>query len=262
MISEIITIGDELLIGQVINTNQAFISDKLNSVGIFTEQMLTVGDVEPEILRAFESAWKQYDVVAVTGGLGPTHDDITRASICKFFKTDLIVDEWSLKNVREIFSRRGVQVTKINEEQALVPRGCTVMHNRLGTAPGYFFERDGKFFIVMPGVPYEMKGMIESFVLPYFEQRAADLVIRHRTLKTTGIPESFLAERIGDVEDLFPLNTGTTLAYLPSSAGVRMRITVRSDSIADAEKRLNDVESKIRTKVEKYIYATDDVELE
>ena len=172
MISEIITIGDELLIGQVINTNQAFISDKLNSVGIFTEQMLTVGDVESAILRAFESAWKQYDVVAVTGGLGPTHDDITRACVCKFFQTDLLVDEQSLQNVRDFFTRRGAQITKINEDQALVPRGCTVIHNQLGTAPGYFFERDGKFFIVMPGVPHEMKRMMETFVIPFFEKRS------------------------------------------------------------------------------------------
>lgn len=262
MISEIITIGDELLIGQVINTNQAFISDKLNAVGIFTEQMVTVGDVESEILHAFKSAWKKYDVVAVTGGLGPTHDDITRACVCNFFQTDLIVDEWSLNNVREFFVRRGAQITKINEEQALVPRGCTVMHNRLGTAPGYFFEHSGKYFIVMPGVPYEMKGMIESFVVPFFEKRSADLVIRHRTLKTTGIAESFLAEQIGDVNALFPPNSGTTLAYLPSSAGVRLRITVRAKSIVEAEQQIHNIEAKIRAKAEKYIYATDDTELE
>jgi nicotinamide-nucleotide amidase len=262
MISEIITIGDELLIGQVINTNQAFISDKFNSVGIFTEQMVTVGDVEQKILHAFESAWKKYDVVAVTGGLGPTHDDITRACVCNFFQTDLIVDTLSLENVHNIFSRWGAPITKINEEQALVPRGCTVIHNRLGTAPGYFFERDGKYFIVMPGVPYEMKGMMETFVIPFFEKRTADLVIRYRTLKTTGIAESFLAEQIGDVNNLFPPNSGTSLAYLPSSAGVRLRITVRAKTIDEAEHRLQDVEEKIQSKIEKFIYATGDAELE
>ncbi len=262
MNAEIITIGDELLIGQVINSNQAYIAERLNAAGIFADRMTTVGDDEIKILPAFAEAWKRSDVVAVTGGLGPTHDDITRACICKFFETDLVLDAQALENVRQIFARRNQEPKKINEEQALVPRGCTVIQNRLGTAPGYLFERSGKFFFAMPGVPYEMKGMMEDFIIPLFEKKDTGLVIRHRTLKTTGIAESFLAERIGGVESLFAPGSGVSLAFLPSSGGVRLRITAKAPNISQAENLIRDVEKKIRDKTERYIYGVDETELE
>ena len=262
MKAEIISIGDELLIGQVINSNQAFIAEKLNSIGIYADTMTTVGDNEDEILSAFKQAYDSHNVVTVTGGLGPTHDDITRSVVCKFFKTDTIINEDALENVKRIFARRNSVPRKINEDQALVPRHCTVIQNRLGTAPGYFFERDEKFFIVMPGVPYEMKAMMNEFVLPFFEKHKTGLIIRHRTLKTTGIAESFLAEQIGDVHRIFSPESGITLAFLPSSLGVRLRITVKTNTEEEAEKKLSDVETKLREKIEKYIYAIGDTELE
>jgi nicotinamide-nucleotide amidase len=260
--AEIISIGDELLIGQVINSNQAFIAEKLNSVGVFADRMTTVGDDEQEILDAFQKAFTTHDVVTVTGGLGPTHDDITRAVICKFFNTDLVLNNESLENVKNIFARRNVSPRKVNEDQALVPRDCTVIQNRLGTAPGYFFERGSKFFIVMPGVPYEMKAMMDDFVLPFLKKQNTGLVIRHLTLKTTGIAESFLAEQIGDVKNLFSPDSGITLAFLPSPLGVRLRITVKAKSVDEAEQNIQDVETKLRSKAEKYIYASGDRELE
>jgi nicotinamide-nucleotide amidase len=260
--AEIISIGDELLIGQVINSNQAFIAEKLNSVGVFADRMTTVGDDEQEILDAFHNAFTTHDVVTVTGGLGPTHDDITRAVICKFFNTDLVLNNEALENVKNIFARRNVSPRKVNEDQALVPRDCTVIQNRLGTAPGYFFERDSKFFIVMPGVPYEMKAMMDDFVLPFLNNQNTGLVIRHLTLKTTGIAESFLAEQIGDVKNLFSPDSGITLAFLPSPLGVRLRITAKAKSVDEAEHNIRDVESKLRSKAEKYIYAIGDRELE
>jgi nicotinamide-nucleotide amidase len=262
MKAEIISIGDELLIGQVINSNQAYIAEKLNSVGIFGDKMTTIGDDENEILSAFHQAYSTHDIVTVTGGLGPTHDDITRDVVCKFFNTDSIIDNDALENVKRIFARRKSAPLKINEDQALVPRNCTVIQNRLGTAPGYFFDQGGKFFIVMPGVPYEMKAMMEDFVLPFFEKHKTGSVIRHRTLKTTGIPESFLAEQIGDIKNIFSPDSGITLAFLPSSLGVRLRITSKANSEDEADNKIRGVETKLRNKIEKYIYTVDDRELE
>jgi len=262
MKAEIISIGDELLIGQVVNSNQAYIAEKLNSVGIFGDKMTTIGDDENEILSAFQKAYASHDVVTVTGGLGPTHDDITRSVVCKFFNTDAIINEEALENVKQIFARRNSAPRKINEDQALVPRGCTVIQNRLGTAPGYFFEQNGKYFIVMPGVPYEMKAMMDDFVLPFFKKHKTGLIIRHKTLKTTGIAESFLAEQIGDVHKIFSPNSGVTLAFLPSSLGVRLRITVKANAVDEAENKIHDVETKLRSKIDKLIYTSDEEELE
>jgi len=258
----IISIGDELLIGQVINTNQAFIAEKLNSIGISISRMTTVGDEEQAIIESFAEALDNCDLVLVTGGLGPTHDDITRTAACKFFGTDLVVNDEALKRVRGFFERRGIIPKKINEDQALVPRDCSVVQNNHGTAPGFFFERDGRYLIAMPGVPFEMKAMVEGFVLPFFAKRTTGLVIQHRTLKTTGIGESFLAEQIGDVNALFKPSDGITLAFLPGPTGTRLRITVRTQSTAEAQAKIEQVEHAIRSKVGKYIYASGEEELE
>jgi nicotinamide-nucleotide amidase len=262
MIAEIVSIGDELLIGQVINTNQAFIAEKLNSIGISVSTMTTVGDDQKSILQSFETALASHDLVLVTGGLGPTHDDITRTAVCRFFDTDLVVNEEALGRVKGFFEKRGIVPKKINEDQALVPRNCTVIQNHHGTAPGFLFERNGRYLIAMPGVPFEMKAMVEDHILPLFEARASGLVIRHRTLKTTGIGESFLAEQIGDISTLFSPDDGVTLAFLPGATGTRLRITVRARNGTEADKKIELVEDRIRTKAGKYIYGAGDEELE
>lgn len=262
MNAEVLSIGDELLIGQVINTNQAYIAEKLNAVGIPVTRMTTVGDRPAEMLAAFEYAWQHYDIVAVTGGLGPTHDDLTRSVVCDFFRTGLIRDDAALENIKKLFAARGLPMTRVNEDQAMVPDGCTVIPNTHGTAPGYYFERDGKIMIVMPGVPYEMTAMMENFVLPRLSKLAVGQVIRHRTLKTTGIAESMLSELIGDVSQLFPPDQGISLAYLPSPQGVRLRISVRTHSSEHAGHLIEGVEEKIRAKAKKYIYAVDKEDLE
>lgn len=259
MKAEIITIGDELLIGQVINTNTAYIAEKLNGVGISVERMTIVGDKDQEILDAFKEAYEKYDVVCVTGGLGPTHDDVTKKVVCKFFNTDLVMNEEALVNVKRLLKSRNMPLTKLNEEQALVPRTCTVIRNPHGTAPGMFFDQNKKYFIVMPGVPYEMKAMMENFVVPHFSKRASGSAIRHRTLKTTGIPESFLAQQLGNLDELLQ---GAKLAFLPASTGVRLRITVQEKYSQSAERKIQEVEKRIRAKAEKYIYGVDDEELE
>jgi len=262
MNAEVISIGDELLIGQVINTNQAFIAEKLNSIGIAVGKMTTVGDDESSILQSFAEALAIYDLVLVTGGLGPTHDDITRTAVCKFFDTDLVVNEEALQRVKGFFEKRGVIPRKINEDQALVPRSCTVIQNHHGTAPGFLIERNGRYLIAMPGVPFEMESMVENHVLPFFAAKASGLVIQHRTLKTTGIGESFLAEQIGDVSTLFGPDDGVTLAFLPGPTGTRLRITVWAKNTDDADKKIELVERRIRSKAGKYVYAADDEELE
>lgn len=262
MTAEIISIGDELLIGQVVNTNQAFIAEKLNSVGISVGTMTTVGDDEASILRSFADALSRHDLVLVTGGLGPTHDDITRRAVCKFFNTDLVLNNEALERVRGFFEKRGITPRKINEDQALVPRSCTVIQNHLGTAPGFQFERNGRYLIAMPGVPFEMKAMVDRFVVPFFASRASGLVIQHRTLKTTGIGESFLAEQIGDVSSLFGPDDGVTLAFLPGPTGTRLRITVKAKNTDDARSTMDLVEQRVRNKAGKYVYAAEDEELE
>ncbi|HLA68317.1 MAG TPA: competence/damage-inducible protein A [Bacteroidota bacterium] len=262
MNAELISIGDELLIGQVINTNQAFIAEQLNTVGISVTRMTTVGDREQEILASFNDAWKSHDIVVVTGGLGPTHDDITRSVVCKFFNTNLVRNETAFRNIERLFASRGLPVTPLNEQQALVPAGCVVIQNTQGTASGYLFEKDRKTMVVMPGVPYEMTAMMENFVIPHFSRKPSGFVVRHRTLKTTGIAESLLAEKIGDVNDLFVPEGGVSLAFLPSPLGVRLRISVRSTSAVDADRALSEVEAKLRAKAHKYIYGTEKEELE
>jgi nicotinamide-nucleotide amidase len=182
--------------------------------------------------------------------------------VCNFFQTDLVVNEEALQRVKGFFERRGVIPRKINEDQALVPRSCTVIQNHHGTAPGFLFERNGRYLIAMPGVPFEMKAMVENHVLPFFAAKASGLVIQHRTLKTTGIGESFLAEQIGDVSTLFGPNDGVTLAFLPGPTGTRLRITVRAKNTDDAGKKIELVERRIRSKAGKYVYAADDEELE
>jgi nicotinamide-nucleotide amidase len=259
MKAAVIAIGDELLIGQVINSNAAFIAEKLNVAGISVEKMITVGDDEEVIVKTLGRSLSEHDVLCLTGGLGPTHDDVTRSAICKFFKTDLILNEEALENVRRIIKHRNVPLTKLNEEQALVPRGCDVMQNPHGTAPGYFFHRESKHVAVMPGVPYEMKAMMERYVTPYFQQHPVGQVIRHRTIKTTGIPESFLFQQLGNLDELLE---GAKLAFLPSPMGVRLRISVKEKDEATANKKLQRVEEGIRRKAAKYIYGVEDEELE
>lgn len=262
MTCEIITIGDELLIGQVINTNQAFIAEQLNSVGIFTEKMTTVGDNAAQILEAFTNAFSRYDVVCVTGGLGPTHDDITKKVVCEFFNTDVVMNEQVLQDIKTLAQRRNITLIQSNIDQALVPRTCTVIPNKHGTAPGMMFEKEGKFFFVMPGVPFEMKAMVEEWIVPFFQQRSTGLIIRHRTLKTTGIGESMLAHEIGDVEKILGTDGKATLAFLPNPIGTKLRITVKDDDVNAVDRRLNDIERALRTKVENYIYSSDEKELE
>lgn len=259
MTAEIITIGDELLIGQIVNTNQAFIAERLNTIGVAVERMTTVGDERHAILRAFDDAWKRCSIVIVTGGLGPTHDDVTKKAVAEFFHTDLVPNEELRTHVSALATKWNRPWSASYEEQIMFPRKAQLVPNPIGTAGGMLFEQEGKYFFVLPGVPYEMREMIVGSVIPFLASRVGHHVIRHITLRTTGISESMLASQLGDIEELLQ---GAKLAFLPSPAGVRLRITVHGHAPEVADKIVRDVEERIRARVQKYIYGTNEEELE
>src|SRR5947207_4158212 len=195
-LAEIITIGDELLIGQGVDTNSAWIGQKLNEIGIKIFQITSVSDNEKHILTALDEARKRADVILLTGGLGPTKDDLTKYTLCKFFKSNLRFDEDVFLQVEKLFKARGRTVTEVNRKQAEVPEKCDVIPNAQGTAPGMWFNEKGKIFISMPGVPYEMKSMMELNVLPGLTKLFAGGSIIHKTIWFQGIGESYLSDMV------------------------------------------------------------------
>jgi nicotinamide-nucleotide amidase len=222
----IITIGDELLIGQVIDTNSAWMAQELNKAGIWVKRRVAVGDNRNDIWQALDEESKHADIILITGGLGPTADDITKPLLCEYFGGKLIVDEKVLAHVKYLFEKvfkRTPPFLDRNLKQAEVPDVCTVLHNERGTAPGMWFEKEGKVYVSMPGVPQEMKGLMTDEVLPRLKTHFKMSAIVSRTLLTFGIGESFLAERIKDFEEALPANI--KLAYLPNYGMVRLRLT-------------------------------------
>lgn len=261
MRAQIITIGDEILIGQTINTNAAFIGGRLVKNQIEVGKTSVVPDDEEMILAEFRAAMDRNDLVIVTGGLGPTHDDITRKCVVKFFHTELVKNKEALDDIKALLQKRGRELTKINEDQALIPQIAKVIRNEHGTAPGMWIEKEEKIFIVMPGVPFEMKAMMENYVIPELNEKieASDEITIMDTLQSTGIPESALFEKLGDLEEILG---GEKLAFLPSQFGVKMRITVTAEDEEKAGNKMLEIEQKIRSKVGRYIYSKDDEDLE
>ncbi|HEX4375086.1 MAG TPA: CinA family nicotinamide mononucleotide deamidase-related protein, partial [Puia sp.] len=227
--ASIITIGDELLIGQVIDTNSAWMAQELNKIGVWVKRRVAVGDNWNEIWNALDKESEEANIILITGGLGPTADDITKQLLCEYFGGKLIVDETALANVKYIFERVLKRpMIERNLKQAEVPDVCTVIQNKRGTAPGMWFEKNEKIFVSMPGVPYEMKGMMTDNVLPELQKKFVFPYITHRTLLTAGVGESFLAEHIISFETNLPKNI--KLAYLPNYGMVRLRLTVTGDN--------------------------------
>ncbi len=221
----IITIGDELLIGQVIDTNSAWMAQELNKSGFWVNRRLAIGDGREDILKALARESAEADVVLITGGLGPTADDITKPVLCEYFNTSLIVNEAALENVKNIFLKVLQRpLIERNLKQAEVPASCMVIQNARGTAPGMLFEKNGKIFIAMPGVPHEMKGMMTSDVIPFLLNRYGTAYIAHRTILTAGVGESAIADHIQEFETTLPAEI--KLAYLPNYGMVRLRLTV------------------------------------
>lgn len=261
MKAHIITIGDEILIGQVVNSNASFIGETLTQLQIEVGSTSVVGDNEAQIKKEFKRALDSNDVVLITGGLGPTHDDVTRKCVVDFFDTELVLNDGILSDIKELFERRGQDLTKINEEQALLPKVAVPIRNLRGTAPGFWIEKGKKVFVCMPGVPYEMKGMMENFVLPKLNEKLGTKTkqILIKNLLTTGIPESFLFDKLGNIDDLLQ---GAKMAFLPNQFGVRLRITVEEKSIEEAQNKLDEIEQKIRSMVGRFVYGKENDSLE
>lgn len=260
----ILTIGDELLIGQVVNTNAAWLGEQLTLRGVEVSAAVTVGDDESAIVAALDRAFADAELVVTTGGLGPTHDDVTKLAVARYFGRDLRFDEAVLERIRERFARRGVPMPESNRTQAMLPEGFEVLPNPAGTAPGLWHADvvDGRkrLLAVLQGVPHEMKTLFQQSVLPRLAEYKDLLVIAHRTLLTAGIGESNLAERLGDLSAF--LGPMLRLAYLPGGTGVRLRLTAFGEDRADVEARLDALEAHLRDRAGRYVYGTNDDTLE
>lgn len=223
MRATIITIGDEILIGQIVDTNSVAIARKLNAIGITIAEKLSIGDSREAITTTLDRALATSDVVIITGGLGPTKDDITKHTLAEYFGSPLCYNDEEGEHIRSLLARRGIAFTDLNRGQAMLPECCTVLHNAHGTAPGMWFERDEKVVVSLPGVPFEMEHLMEDMVVPRLKGRYELRSIVHLTLITRGIPESILAERIAEWEDNLP--SEMHLAYLPAPNVVRLRLS-------------------------------------
>ena len=241
MKAEIITIGDEILIGQIVDTNSAFIAKELNKIGISVKQISTVEDERSHILEALNEAKVRADIIIITGGLGPTKDDITKDCLCEFFEDKLVNNEEVLKHIEFLFEKYiDTPISDLNRKQAMLPSKALALMNKFGTAPGMWFESEGKAYVSLPGVPFEMKALIEDEVIPRLQQNFKRPVILHKTVLTYGMGESAIAEKIEAWEDGLP--PYIRLAYLPNLGRVRLRLTAKGDN---EEHLKNSVESLI-----------------
>jgi nicotinamide-nucleotide amidase len=259
----IITIGDELLIGQVIDTNSAWMAQELNKAGIAVKKRVAVGDTWEDIWQALDNAFKESQIVLLTGGLGPTADDITKPLLCKYFQGQMIVNEEALENVKAIFTRLNRPLIERNLKQAEVPSTCTVIANKRGTAPGMWFSTTKNnrevVCISMPGVPHEMKGMMTDDVIPGLQNRFQFPHIAHRTLLTAGVGESFLAEMIADFENALP--SYIKLAYLPNYGMVRLRLSATGSNAEEVTATINNHFNQLQTLVAPHLVTNKDATL-
>jgi nicotinamide-nucleotide amidase len=253
MKAEILTIGDEILIGQITNTNSVWMAQQLNLIGIKVVHMASVSDDETAIIEAFDGAQKRAEFVFITGGLGPTKDDITKKIFSKYFNAELELHQATLDDVISFFTKRGKEAGELNRLQAWVPKGCTVIRNSSGTAPGMWMKKNDTIFISMPGVPYEMKDMMSNTILPKIKTEFALPFIYHKTILTTGISESILSELISDWEDNLIIYQ-IKLAYLPQPGLVRLRLSTKGDNLEKLKQVVENEIEKIKPHIQKYIF--------
>ncbi len=262
--AELLTIGDEILIGQIVDTNAAWLGERLTLAGVDVARRVSLGDEEEVIKDELGAAFASADLVVVTGGLGATHDDVTRNALASFFEVELVHDAGVMAQIAARFAARGRSMPPQNRLQAQVPEGFEVLPNKSGTAPGLWhtFVRDGadKTLVVMPGVPHEMQELFQQQVLPRLVRLHGLRAIRHRTLLTAGIGETHLSEKIGDLTDW--LGPSLRLAFLPSTSGVRLRMTALGPDSSAALSRLDTFEAFIRGKADRFIYGYGDDTLE
>lgn len=253
---EIITIGDEILIGQIVDTNSAWMAQQLNLQGFGIKQITSVSDSESHILNALKEASTRVNIVIITGGLGPTKDDITKKTLCKYFNTTLVFNELVYEDVETLFKDRGYEVTALNRGQAEVPKNCEVIRNPVGTAPGMWFNHKDIIYISMPGVPYEMMFLMEKIIIPKLIKHFKAPTIMHHTLLTQGIGESILAEKINAWEDALPNNF--KLAYLPSVSSVKLRLSAIGEERKILEEAFSYHLEVLRKLVHKYCFGEND----
>ena len=260
MKAEVITIGDEILIGQIVNTNAAWLGEQLSRLGVHIERMVTIGDDLDGIVHQIDEAYVRVDVIIITGGMGPTHDDVTRHALARYFGVDLVFDAAAYEHIKERFASRGRDMPANNRSQAMIPEGFEAIKNPVGTAAGlwYMYEKHGKkrFMAVVPGVPHEMRYLIGKEIIPRLRAQSGNQIIRHRTLRTAGIGESHLSELLGDYAAV--LDDTLRLAFLPAAGQVRLRLTSTSSDLQQAERELGRLETYIRSKVGHYIFGKDD----
>ncbi len=259
MKAEIITIGDEILIGQVVDTNSAWLGQELNPLGWDITRITTISDQADEIKNAISDSSKRADMVIVTGGLGPTKDDVTKKTLCEHFGVELVFDETAYKNVERIFNFLKRPVTQVNKDQALIPANAKALHNNFGTAPGLWIEHDNTILVVLPGVPYEMKDIMTNEVFPRIMHLSGD-VVAHRTLVVSGMPESVISEKIEQIEINLP--TGIKLAYLPNYSVVRLRITGKGSNEEEINQLLNKTVVEIKAILGQFVVSDTDRRIE
>ncbi|MEI6595207.1 MAG: competence/damage-inducible protein A [Bacteroidota bacterium] len=254
--AEIITIGDEILIGQIIDTNSSWIGQEISKIGVSVVHRTSVSDSEQDIVDALNAAKVRADIIILTGGLGPTKDDITKLTLCNYFNSSLVINEKVLEWVTKIFSNRKLPMIDTNKNQAMVPEICEVLFNKSGTAPGMWFDVDDKIYISMPGVPFEMKTIFTEEVIPKLKQKFSFPVIIHRTIQTASIGESFLAKKIEAWENDLPSHI--KLAYLPSVGQVRLRLSGLGEDHDILNEELKIIISALYHIIGEYIFGLED----
>lgn len=262
-LASLITIGDELLIGQTIDTNSAYIAQQLNLLGIWVRRRVAVGDSKEEILSTLREESLHSSILIITGGLGPTADDITKPLLCEYFGSKLIRDEVTLAHIQylfeKVYKRPGAMLER-NIKQADVPDNCTVLHNPSGTAPGMLFTKEGVIYISLPGVPREMKDLMQTAVLPYLEKNISRPSIAHRSVLTCGIGESMLAELLTEFESSLPSHI--SLAYLPNYGMVKLRLTAKNEMGANLDSELRELTQRLCTLTADYLVTDQDISME
>lgn len=258
---EIITIGDEILIGQTIDTNSAWMAHELNAMGMRIGRIHTISDDGTEIVDTLEDAFKRVDLVLMTGGLGPTNDDITKKTLSDHFGLELEMHEEVLEEITAYFTGRGRVMLQMNKDQALLPKGARIIRNHMGTASGMWFERDGKVAVSMPGVPYEMEYLMKTGVLDMIKERFKTETVFHRTVMTFGEGESFIAERVKDWEQSLA-SEGVKLAYLPSPGIVKMRLSAFGAEADLIKEKVLRKASELEALIPELVYGHDDETME
>jgi nicotinamide-nucleotide amidase len=256
----ILNIGDELLIGQVVNTNAATMAEILEQGGYRLSRIVMVGDPVDEIMQAMEQSIRNADVVLLSGGLGPTSDDRTREALCRFFSCGMHTDESALANIRDIFERHAYKMSPANLKQAEVPDACTVIPNPLGTSPGMWFNTNGKVVCALPGVPFEMERMLREEIVPRLKDMFPSANVLHRTVLTQGVGESFLAERIADWENALP--PSISLAYLPQAGMVRIRLSAAGENMQVLKDETDRQIELLTRMIPEYVFGFDQETLE